>query len=260
MSRGRVVVVEDDPLAMVAARRFLVRQGFDVVEATDAQAAGAALADPSVDAAVVDVRLPDGANGIDLLAAVRASCPELDAVLWSGEVGEEGRRAAAALDVAWVDKPVADWEAFAACVGRAVDRTRARRSARGDSAAGVLGPVTLGFDGDSAATAGLRAALSATSGAPWVWVDGPPGSGRSRAARAIHAASGHRALPRQPRSTDPGAAGRTRTGSLAARGRWMRPSSSATRSCRRWSSARGLLASWWRTGPRPRPYGAASRA
>ena len=62
----RVLVLEDEPSLRRSLVRFLERRGVDVVGARNLQEARACLESAPVDAAVLDVSLPDG-DGLDLL-------------------------------------------------------------------------------------------------------------------------------------------------------------------------------------------------
>jgi len=69
----RVVVAEDQALLRVGLTRILEASGFTAAEAVDnAPSLTRALADPSVDVAVVDVRMPPSYSTEGLVAAVEA--------------------------------------------------------------------------------------------------------------------------------------------------------------------------------------------
>ncbi|WP_109509030.1 LuxR C-terminal-related transcriptional regulator [Nocardioides speluncae] len=68
----RIVVAEDQALLREAIVRFLTLGGFEVAAAVDnAPELDLALADPSVDAAVLDVRLPPNHSSEGLVAAIK---------------------------------------------------------------------------------------------------------------------------------------------------------------------------------------------
>lgn len=68
----RVVIAEDQALLRDGLVRLLTASGFEVVAAVDnAPELDRALADPSIDAAVLDVRLPPGFASEGLVAAVK---------------------------------------------------------------------------------------------------------------------------------------------------------------------------------------------
>jgi DNA-binding response OmpR family regulator len=69
-----VLLVEDDHAVRDPLEKFLHLQGFDVVTADTADAALAALAERTPDAAVVDLRLPQG-SGRDIIIALPPPTP-----------------------------------------------------------------------------------------------------------------------------------------------------------------------------------------
>jgi DNA-binding NarL/FixJ family response regulator len=68
----RIVFAEDQALLRVGLTRVLADLGFEVVEVDNGPALVAALADPTADAAVVDVRLPPSQTTEGLAAAIAA--------------------------------------------------------------------------------------------------------------------------------------------------------------------------------------------
>jgi two-component system response regulator CpxR len=70
MSRPRILLVDDDEELTALLRDFLVREGFDIALAHDAESASAAVRDGSFDAMVLDVMMP-GRSGLDLLRDLR---------------------------------------------------------------------------------------------------------------------------------------------------------------------------------------------
>jgi len=69
----RLVLAEDQALLRVGLTRILEDSGFEVAEAVDnGPSLSKALADPSIDAAVVDVRLPPSFTNEGLVAAIEA--------------------------------------------------------------------------------------------------------------------------------------------------------------------------------------------
>ena len=71
-----VLVLDDEPLIRQAARRFLNKAGYGCVEADTVDSAIALLRSTTVVAAMLDMRLPDGRTGLDLLVDLR-NIPEL---------------------------------------------------------------------------------------------------------------------------------------------------------------------------------------
>ena len=107
-SRGpRVLIVEDEGLIRWALATTLDAAGASVVEASDAEAAIAALHAETggFDVAVLDVRLPD-ANGLSLLAVMRRRWPAVRVLVMTAFGNDEVHACARALGaLRVVDKP-----------------------------------------------------------------------------------------------------------------------------------------------------------
>jgi CheY-like chemotaxis protein len=76
----RVLIVDDEPSIRLALRRFFTREGWDVAEADDGQAALDQLTTDaeadSFDLIICDLRMP-GVSGLDLHESLRVSRPKL---------------------------------------------------------------------------------------------------------------------------------------------------------------------------------------
>lgn len=108
-----VLVVEDDEPVLLATARLLRSWGFHAFCAASAAEALSLIREQGLrpDVAVVDYRLPDGANGIELLAAIDASAGRrLPAVLVTGDTAGERQREAQACGYPLLHKPVAPGE------------------------------------------------------------------------------------------------------------------------------------------------------
>lgn len=102
-TQGRILLVDDDDAIRLLAKRALVRDGWDVVEADGAEAAlKADIA--TLECVVSDVAMP-GLDGPGLVRALRLRRPALPALLISGHADAGQRRALAAEDIAFLPKP-----------------------------------------------------------------------------------------------------------------------------------------------------------
>jgi DNA-binding NtrC family response regulator len=124
MTRGTILVVDDDAAVLLTTARLLQRAGFETLEIGTPAEALALIATEPVDVLLSDVVMPD-MNGLELAAAVRERHPEIEVVLMSGftpaalmrhKLTGEGAPAI-------LQKPVARDELVAA-VGAAVERSR----------------------------------------------------------------------------------------------------------------------------------------
>lgn len=101
---ARVLLVDDDPLILAAARLALARDGMDVVTASDSAGAQALLAATGFDVVVLDMNftpgLRNGAEGIACLKALLRLQPAVPVLVTTGfagvSVAVEAMRAGAA--------------------------------------------------------------------------------------------------------------------------------------------------------------------
>jgi len=117
MTRGKILLVEDNPLNRRLVRDLLAHHGHEVVEATDVDEARALLEVLEPDIVLVDLQLPGG-SGEDVLQDIRgrAQGAELPVIVVtaSAMAGEKERLLAAGFD-AYLSKPI-DTRTFPAVV------------------------------------------------------------------------------------------------------------------------------------------------
>jgi DNA-binding response OmpR family regulator len=84
--RPAVLCVDDDLLVRESLVRFLRRCGFDAAAVGDPQSAVDYLAGSHVDAVILDVRLSNGASGLDVLKWIRrhSDLSELPVIVLTG--------------------------------------------------------------------------------------------------------------------------------------------------------------------------------
>jgi len=80
---NRVLLVEDDPALRFSVGRYLMRQGFEVVEAGTCATARELFASFQPEIVVTDYRLPDG-EALELITTFRLEKPELPIVVCTG--------------------------------------------------------------------------------------------------------------------------------------------------------------------------------
>ena len=78
--RGRILVVDDEPLKRITLQIELSEQGYEVYEAADGLTARRIFESKPIDVVVTDVRMP-GMNGLDLLAFLKQTRPEVEVIL-----------------------------------------------------------------------------------------------------------------------------------------------------------------------------------
>ena len=88
-----ILLVDDEPSARATMALLLKRRGHRVSEAADVSAAAKALADTAFEMVLTDLRMPDG-DGLDVLRAAKAHCPEADVILLTAYAGWESAKEA----------------------------------------------------------------------------------------------------------------------------------------------------------------------
>ena len=104
---GKILVVDDDGAVRALVARILRREGYDVVEASDAEAAlAAAASDPAgIRLLLTDVVLP-GVDGAELASRLCARQPDLPVVYMSGYPEDElVTRGIGTVGAAYITKP-----------------------------------------------------------------------------------------------------------------------------------------------------------
>ena len=127
---GRVLVVEDDPVsALFVSHALTKRGGFEVTHTPDPAAALAMVGSQSWDLVLTDVEMP-GMTGLELLEAVRSSCPDLPiAVITAHASVDDAVRALRSRADEFLEKPVKP-ERLVEVAASLVAKGRAARLAR----------------------------------------------------------------------------------------------------------------------------------
>ena len=88
-----ILIVDDEPAARMTLAILLRKRGHRVLQAEGAKAAAKALAEGAFDLVVTDLRMPDG-DGLQVLRAAKAHCPEAEVILLTAYAGWESAKAA----------------------------------------------------------------------------------------------------------------------------------------------------------------------
>ena len=96
MTPKKILVVDDEPLFRKMQRRFLVGEGFSVVEARDGDEAIIAYKNQRPDVVLLDVRMP-GKDGLETLRELKANDPEARVMMLTADCDED------VIDRAWAD-------------------------------------------------------------------------------------------------------------------------------------------------------------
>ena len=186
-----ILIVDDDETIRETLIDFFQVLGYKAQGAGSATAGRQAIARHSPDVALVDLRLPD-ADGLTLLAAIRADDPEVAVILLTGH-GDVATavRAMQAGAVDFLEKPV-DLDALQAVVERAAEGVRMRREIallRAREATAADDAATL------SPTLERLIELAARNADAPVLLVGETGTGKGHVARGIHERSARRTAP-----------------------------------------------------------------
>lgn len=137
-SRGRVLLVDDNPLTLHMVGRLLLRQGFEVAAATDPARALPAGLPFAPEVALLDAMMP-GLSGFEYAAALREALgPGVRIVMLTAlRSAADRERAHAAGADAYLTKPIRPGELLSAVEAQL-------RIARGGGAAPLLDPPRPG--------------------------------------------------------------------------------------------------------------------
>lgn len=155
-TRGRILIVDDEPSLCRAYRRYLERAGYDVAVAHDGDTAARLFAQGDVDAVLTDIAMP-GMDGMRLLRVIRDHDADVPVVLATG--GPTVETAIEALDhgaLKYLVKPL-DMTELVDVMGRAVQLNRMAEVKR--QAVALLGDVDQRIGNRSEVEAAFRRAL-----------------------------------------------------------------------------------------------------
>ncbi|MGZ8450012.1 MAG: sigma-54-dependent transcriptional regulator [Candidatus Deferrimicrobiaceae bacterium] len=182
-----ILVAEDDRNMRRVLRAMLVREGYDVAEAADGEAASAWLSGRRADVLITDIRMPK-MDGLALFRHARERHPDVPVILITayGTIGDAvDAIRSGAFD--YISKPFDEAELLRV-VGNAARTSvaAAREGAGGDGEGGWFGMV-----GRSPAWREIRKVIEKAAASPLsVMITGETGTGKELVARAIHRISG----------------------------------------------------------------------
>ncbi len=183
MSRGTILVVDDEPNILRTVKTALRVEGYDTDTASTGNAALERLQSRAYDLALLDVQLPE-VNGLEVLRRVRAQGLDVPVIVMSGHGTIEMALQATRLGARdFLEKPLST-DRLLLAIGNALEVARLKGELQELKEA--AGPAAA-LLGDSAVMRELRdrVRLAASASAP-VLVTGERGTGKELVARAIH--------------------------------------------------------------------------
>jgi len=185
-----VLIVDDEPNIRRMVGALLAAEGYEVRDAPDGHAAFAGALDAEPDVVLLDLMMPNDADGLETLAKFRERFPDLPVVMMSGRAGLSDAVKATRLGAfTFLEKPLTP-EGTLLALSSALELRQTRRAARAlREELGLAG----GLVGESAAMAQLRELIArvAPSDAR-VLISGESGTGKELVAGALHAGSPRR--------------------------------------------------------------------
>ncbi len=190
--KATILVAEDDRNLRRVLRAMLIREGYDVAEASDGKAAAAWLAEHRADILITDIRMPK-MDGLALFRYVRERRPDVPVILITayGTIGDavEAIRSGA---FDYISKPFDEAELLRV-VGNAV-RTASVTAREGTGVVGTGG--WFGMVGRSPVWQEIRKVVEKAAASPLsVLITGDTGTGKELVAQAIHRISRNREGP-----------------------------------------------------------------
>src|SRR5512139_1592836 len=189
--KGTILVAEDDRNLRRVLRAMLARDGYEVAEAPDGDAAASFLAAKRADALISDIRMP-GMDGLALFRHCRDRHPELPVILVTAygriEDAVEAMRGGA---FDYISKPFDEAELL-----RVVANAVATSAVADREGASAPAEEWFGMVGRSPAWLEVRRVIEKAATSPFsVLITGETGTGKELVARAIHRISARRDGP-----------------------------------------------------------------
>ncbi|WP_426752816.1 sigma-54-dependent transcriptional regulator [Myxococcus sp. Y35] len=194
--RAKILVVDDDAIVLKAVTAILQREGHLVVSVNDAVEGVAAAKDPSIDIALLDLKMPN-LTGMDLLRAIRAERPDMEVIMMTAyaTVGMAVEAVkAGAYD--FLTKPFENIDEVSLAVAKAVERKTLKDRTRVLEEALTARSQFEDLIGQSPQMRSVfKLAEMVSHSTATVLIQGESGTGKELVARAIHFRSPRKDAP-----------------------------------------------------------------
>src|SRR5215217_2647928 len=184
---AKILVVDDDTVVLKAVSQILSREGYQVVSIDDAVEGLTAAKDPSVDVAILDIKMPN-LSGMDLLRAIKASRPEVEVIMMTAfatvETAVEAVKAGA---YDYLTKPFENIDEVSLTVAKAAERKALKDRTRALEEALTVRSQFEDLIGQSPQMRSVFKLVETVShSTATVLIQGESGTGKELVARAIH--------------------------------------------------------------------------
>ena len=185
--RAKVLVVEDDRIVLKAVTQILQREGHQVLAIDDAVEGLAASQDPTVDVALLDIKMPN-LSGMDLLRAIKKQRPDVEVVMMTAfatvETAVEAVKAGA---YDYLTKPFENIDEVSITVAKAAERKALMNRTRVLEEALTTRNMFENLIGQSAQMRSVFKLVETVSqSSATVLIQGESGTGKELVAKAIH--------------------------------------------------------------------------
>lgn len=103
-TRGRILVVDDEPIVRLSCSRTLCPKGYEVDMANDGFEALGRLKEQSYDIIITDLKMPD-MDGIEFIGMLKRTSPGARVLMVTGFATDEVREQAEAMGARYLPKP-----------------------------------------------------------------------------------------------------------------------------------------------------------